>query len=118
MERKAREQPSTETLVSMADRKAYWRLQIALWQQSGLSVRSFCQRQKLYEPGFRLWRRAVCTDSRASAAPTGGESQTVRSSPQQSSRSQVKCSATAERLENLEQEIAQLKQHLATMERS
>ena len=34
-----------------------WRNLILRWQQSGLSVRAFCQRRRLSEPRFYVWRR-------------------------------------------------------------
>jgi hypothetical protein len=34
-----------------------WRQLIDQWQRSGLSVRAFCQRQRLAVPSFYVWRR-------------------------------------------------------------
>ena len=36
-----------------------WLELIRLWQQSGLSVRAFCQRHQLGEPRFYVWRRVL-----------------------------------------------------------
>ena len=48
----------------MAEREAYWRLQFAQWLRSGLSIRSFCRKHGHFEPGFRLWLRAVSANDR------------------------------------------------------
>ena len=36
-----------------------WRRWIQRWQQSGLSVRAFCDRHDLAPPSFYAWRRAL-----------------------------------------------------------
>ena len=36
-----------------------WRERIARWQRSGLTVRAFCQRQRLAVPAFYAWRRTL-----------------------------------------------------------
>jgi hypothetical protein len=51
--------PSSAKLTKMADREAYWLLQLALWRNSGLSIRAHCRKEKLFEAGFRLWQRRI-----------------------------------------------------------
>jgi hypothetical protein len=36
-----------------------WQRRIQQWQASGLSVRAFCARHGLAEPGFYAWRRKL-----------------------------------------------------------
>jgi transposase len=36
-----------------------WLNLILRWQQSGISVRAFCQRRRLSEPRFYIWRRLL-----------------------------------------------------------
>src|SRR5229473_5565969 len=36
-----------------------WRRWLKEWQASGLSVRAFCERQRLSEPSFYAWRREL-----------------------------------------------------------
>ena len=38
-----------------------WRRWLKEWQASGLSVRAFCERQRLSEPSFYAWRRKLAT---------------------------------------------------------
>jgi hypothetical protein len=40
-------------------KEQHWRDLIARWQGSGLSVRAFCQRQRLAVPSFYAWRRTI-----------------------------------------------------------
>jgi hypothetical protein len=40
-------------------KEQHWRDLIACWQRSGLSVRVFCQRQRLAIPSFYAWRRTL-----------------------------------------------------------
>ena len=40
-------------------KEQYWHDLIARWQRSGLSVRTFCQRQRLAVPTFYAWRRTL-----------------------------------------------------------
>jgi hypothetical protein len=41
------------------EREAFWRGVLARFPKSGLSVRAFCQRQKVTEPAFYSWRRVI-----------------------------------------------------------
>jgi transposase len=40
-------------------KQRYWLDLIRLWQRSQLSVRAFCQRQRVSEPSFYSWRRTL-----------------------------------------------------------
>ena len=40
-------------------REAFWRGALARFDSSGLSVRSFCARERLTEPCFYAWRRVI-----------------------------------------------------------
>jgi hypothetical protein len=46
-----------------------WRQLIDQWQRSGLSVRTFCQRQHVAVPSFYAWRRTL-RQRDGSACPT------------------------------------------------
>src|SRR6059036_3289245 len=51
-------------------KEQHWRELIQRWQHSGLSVRTFCQRQRLAVPSFYAWRRTLRQrDGRAEQAP-------------------------------------------------
>ena len=41
------------------EREAYWRDVLARFHASGLSVRAFCQSEKLAETAFYFWRRTL-----------------------------------------------------------
>ena len=45
-------------------KERYWRQQLARWQKSGLSIRSFCREQKISETSFYAWRRELIIRSR------------------------------------------------------
>jgi len=49
-------------------KEQHWQRWIHLWQQSGLSVRAFCDRHHLEEPSFYAWRRHL--QQGAAVAPT------------------------------------------------
>jgi transposase len=72
-----------------ARKEQQWRDRIQHWQQSGLSVRAFCERHGLATPSFYAWRRTLAQrnavvpafvavqltpddDADAPAAATGG----------------------------------------------
>ena len=40
-------------------RESYWRLVLARWKRSGLSVRAFCRAEGVNEPKFYSWRREL-----------------------------------------------------------
>jgi hypothetical protein len=42
-----------------ARKELQWRRRILQWQQSGLSVRTFCARHGLTQANFYLWRREL-----------------------------------------------------------
>jgi hypothetical protein len=49
-------------------REPYWRLVVARWKQSGLTVRVFCRTEGVNEPMFYWWRREL--QRRDQAKPT------------------------------------------------
>lgn len=49
--------PTTEKHAD--SRREYWRQQIALQQQSGQSVKTFCQARALTEQSFYWWRKRL-----------------------------------------------------------
>jgi transposase len=40
-------------------REPYWRMVLARWRRSGLSVRAFCRAEGVGEPSFYAWRRRL-----------------------------------------------------------
>ena len=40
-------------------REPYWRMVLARWRRSGLSVRTFCRAEGVSEPSFYGWRRKL-----------------------------------------------------------
>jgi hypothetical protein len=40
-------------------REPYWRMVLARWRRSGLSVRAFCRAEGVSEPSFYGWRRKL-----------------------------------------------------------
>ena len=51
-------------------REQYWRVTMARWRASGLSIRAFCRRQSLTESAFHFWRRELRLREPAAAGPT------------------------------------------------
>jgi hypothetical protein len=47
-------------------KEKYWREQIKLWQESGLSVRAFCKEHGVVETSFYAWRRELIVRARES----------------------------------------------------
>ena len=45
-------------------KEKYWRKQIALWQESGLSIRAFCKEHGVVEGSFYAWRRELIIRAR------------------------------------------------------
>jgi|HubBroStandDraft_2_1064218.scaffolds.fasta_scaffold393086_1 transposase len=44
-------------------KEQYWRQHVRDWQDSGLSIRSYCARRGLSQPSFYAWRRELhCRD--------------------------------------------------------
>ena len=41
------------------NKEQFWRRMVRLWQQSGLSVRVFCDDHGLSQPSFYAWRRTL-----------------------------------------------------------
>ena len=41
------------------EKEGFWRLALREHQQSGLSIRAFCQRESLSEPAFYAWRKKI-----------------------------------------------------------
>lgn len=42
-----------------SEREEFWRLALELQRESGLTVREFCKREQLPEPGFYSWRKKL-----------------------------------------------------------
>lgn len=49
-------------------KEKYWRQQLALWQQSGLSIRAFCKEHGVVETSFYAWRRELIIRARETGA--------------------------------------------------
>jgi hypothetical protein len=47
-------------------KEAFWKEQLALWQDSGLSVRAYCKEQGIVETSFYAWRRELIIRARES----------------------------------------------------
>jgi transposase-like protein len=41
------------------EKDRYWRRLVREWEQSGLTVRAFCEEQDVSEPSFYAWRRTL-----------------------------------------------------------
>lgn len=50
------------------DKESYWRRQVGLWQESGLSVRAFCKEHGVIETSFYAWRRELIVRARESGS--------------------------------------------------
>lgn len=48
------------------EKENYWLKQMALWQESGLSVRAFCKEYGVVETSFYAWRRELIIRARES----------------------------------------------------
>src|SRR5262245_56419419 len=40
-------------------KEQFWRRMLRLWQRGSLSVRAFCEQQRLSQPSFYAWRRTL-----------------------------------------------------------
>jgi hypothetical protein len=54
-------------------KEQHWRRLIERWQQSGLSVRAFCDHHRLAVPSFYAWRRTLQQRGRLACASQAGE---------------------------------------------
>ena len=45
-------------------KEEYWRRQLVLWQNSGLSIRAFCKEHGVVESSFYTWRRELIIRAR------------------------------------------------------
>ena len=54
------------------EKEEFWRLALGEHQQSGLTIRAFCQREGLSEPSFFAWRKKI-----QNLKLTNGPAQTV-----------------------------------------
>lgn len=50
-------------------RERHWRVVLADWRVSGLSIREFCRRRQLAEPSFYSWRRELLKRDKAPSQP-------------------------------------------------
>ena len=55
---------------TLAERQAYWRTALELWQSSSLSVAAFCRREKLCIKSFRLWRKRLAAQEAVGSSRT------------------------------------------------
>ena len=53
--------------VANGSKEQHWRQVLARWRSSGLSVRAYCELQRIPQPSFYWWRRAI--SRRDSAGP-------------------------------------------------
>ena len=44
---------------SIEDREKYWRDRVAAHERSGLSVKQFCEQQKIIEQTLYVWRKRL-----------------------------------------------------------
>lgn len=62
-----------------SEREAVWRDALRRHEASGLSVRAFCEREKLHESAFYFWRRAVAErDAEAASGAAAAKAKTAR----------------------------------------
>lgn len=52
-------------------KEAFWRSALGRFSNSGLSIRAFCQREKVTEPAFYAWRRVVQERDAEQGPPVG-----------------------------------------------
>lgn len=64
--RKARRQSPQNRWMRDPVKEKYWRKQLVLWQESGLSVRLFCKEHGIVETSFYAWRRELIIRARES----------------------------------------------------
>jgi transposase-like protein len=62
--KKTRRQSPQHRWTRSPAKEKYWRTQIALWQESGLSVRAFCKEHGVVETSFYAWRREMIIRAR------------------------------------------------------
>ena len=58
-------------------KEAFWSKTMEQHQQSGLSIREFCRREKLREPSFYSWRRELARRDAVRRTSTPGRRKTV-----------------------------------------
>lgn len=51
------------------EKRQYWEGQIEAWMASGLTQRTFCEREQLKRPTFDYWRRRIKTDMPPESRP-------------------------------------------------
>jgi hypothetical protein len=54
-----------------AKREAYWRNVLKRYRACGLTVRAFCQQERLTESAFYFWRRAIALRDAEAKSQTG-----------------------------------------------
>jgi transposase-like protein len=79
MQRRTRRNSANSRWNRDEEKEKYWRAQIALWQQSGLSVRAFCKENGVVETSFYAWRRELIVRAREDHSPE--EARTLESTP-------------------------------------
>jgi len=69
MIRKPRKKSPNDRWTRDPDKEKYWSKQIEQWQESGLSVRSFCKEHGIVETSFYAWRRELIIRAREDHSP-------------------------------------------------
>jgi transposase-like protein len=61
---KAKGQATQNRWTRDPQKESYWKVQMDLWQKSGLSVRAFCKEHGIVETSFYAWRRELIIRAR------------------------------------------------------
>jgi len=66
---------------SSEEKRAFWRMAVQMQEESGLSVRTFCEREGLGEASFFGWRRKFRAEGAEAAGGSEHGSEPVRLAP-------------------------------------
>jgi hypothetical protein len=64
MQRRRKEESAQRRWLRDPEKERFWKKQLHLWQQSGLSVRAFCKESGIVETSFYAWRRELIIRAR------------------------------------------------------